>query len=155
MDIIRRIVNFIPNLFRRLILKKAADKMASCIESEFMEEFLDILLHMMSLLLFIDHCFRKNIKNFNARYTFKSQDDTIKVSAIFKGGKMKVIEKELPDTNITIIFKDGRALWEFLMSGNPDVFSFILDNKLSYQGNLNYVMKFGYMAKRMQLMFGL
>ena len=68
---------------------------------------------------------------------------------------MKVIRSEISDTNVTIIVKDGKALWEFLMSDNPDVFAFVLDNKLTYEGNLNYLMKFGYMAKSLKLMFSL
>lgn len=155
MDTIQYIINFIPNLLRRSILKKIVARMAACIDRDLMEDFLDLLLQMMRLLFLVDYCFRKNIKKFKARYTFKSRDGSIVASAIFAGGKMKIIEQELPETDITIIFKDGRALWEFLMSGNPDIFAFILDNKLSYRGNLNYVLKFGYLAKHMQLMFGL
>ena len=89
------------------------------------------------------------------RSAHRSEDGRIAASAIFKKNKMKVKKDVVADTNVTVFFKDGKTLWEFLMADDPDVFSFVLENKLRYEGNLNYLLKFGYMSKRLKLMFGL
>lgn len=145
----------IVNKFRDFSLKRVVKKITRCIETDLMDDFLELLLRIIRLVLCVDPKFRRNIQGFNARYAFRSLDGKIAASAIFRDNKMTVKKKEIRDTNITVIFKNGRALWEFLMADDPDVFSFMLESKLEYIGNLNYIMKFAYMAKRMKLMFGL
>jgi hypothetical protein len=120
-----------------------------------MENFLELLLKAVRLVLCVNRKFRRNIKDFNARYAFRSKDGKIAASAIFKNNKMKVKKNAIEDTNVTVIFKDGKALWEFLMGKDPDVFVFILESKLTYEGNANYLMKFAYMAKHLMYMFGI
>jgi len=148
-------MNAILNIFRKFSLKRTIKKIIKRIETELLDDFLELLLKVIRLVLCVDRKYRRNIKDFNARYAFRSQDGEIAASAIFKNNKMKVKKDEIPDTNVTVIFKDGKALWEFLMAPDPDVFAFVLENKLSYEGNLNYLMKFGYMAKHLKVMFGM
>lgn len=152
-------MTFITNIFRKFILNRAVKKIKkiiNCIETDLMDEFLELLLKIFRLVFCLNIAgFRENIKDFNARYTFRTEKGKIAASAIFKDDKMTVEEEEIPDTNVTVIFKDGKALWEFLMAGNPDVFAFVLANKLSYKGNLNYLMKFAYMAVHLKVTFGL
>ncbi len=148
-------MNIMLHPFRKFSLKRSIKKMIKRIETELLDDFLELLLKAVRLVLCVDRKYRRNIKDFNARYAFRSQDGEIAASAIFKNNKMKVKKDEIPDTNVTVIFKDGKALWEFLMAPDPDVFAFVLENKLSYEGNLNYLMKFGYMAKHLKFMFGM
>ena len=126
-----------------------------CIENDLLDDFLETLLKAVRLALILDPHYRRNIQRFDATYAFQDEEGQIAASAIFKNGKMKVKKYKIEDTNVTITFKNGKALWEFLMSRNPDVFSFLLENKIRYEGNINYMMKFGYMAKHLQVMFGL
>lgn len=121
------------------------------VTNEALDEFLELLLKVIALKLRIDPSYRKNIAGFRGRYLFRTRDGKIAVSAIFENDALKVLEDPIGDTDVTVTFKDGRALCEFLLSSDPDVFAFILDNKIDYEGNLNYVLKFGYMAKRLQL----
>lgn len=150
----RRIFNFFRKFFLKRLVKKIK-KVIKCIETELMDKFLETLLRVIRLVICLDGKFARNIKGFNARYAFRSERGKIAASAIFANDKMKMKKTAVPDTNVTIIFKDGKALWEFLMADNPDVFAFVLENKLRYEGNLNYLMKFAYMAKHMKLKFGL
>ncbi|MCP4370261.1 MAG: hypothetical protein GY797_19425 [Deltaproteobacteria bacterium] len=136
-------------------LKRFVNKLKKDVEDGLLDDFLDALLRIMKLTFWLDGDFRKNIKDFDARYTFKSKDKGIAASAIFKRDKMEVKRHEIHDTNATVIFKDNKSLWEFLFSDDLDVFAFVLDNRLSFEGNLNYILKFAYMAKHLQLMFGL
>ena len=58
----------------------------------------------------------------------------------------------IPDPDITILFKDGKALMGYLLSPKPDILGSILHQEVSLAGNLNYLYKFAFMSKRLQLM---
>ncbi len=143
------------NSFRKYILNRNIKKMVKAIESRALDVFLELILRIVSLVLRIDKDYRRNIENFDARYAFKSKDGKIAASAIFKDNKMKIRNSEIKDTDITVIFKDGKALRGFLFTENPDIIGAILDTEVSYIGNLNYLSKFAYMAKNLQLRFSL
>jgi hypothetical protein len=131
------------------------------ITSEKMDILIELLLDAMSLVFFFNKGFRRNIKNFRARFAFKSQDGKIGASVIFKPsrffrtGRMYVENRAIDDADVSISFKDGRAMAEFLFSDNPDLISGLLDNKLSFQGNLNYIFKFAYMARHLPRELGI
>jgi hypothetical protein len=129
--------------------------------SEKMDKIIELLLDGMSLAFVFNKNFRRNIKNFRAKFAFKSEDGIIGASAIFeptwffKTGKMRVDREAVNDADVTISFEDGRAMAEFLFSDNPDLISALLDNKLSFQGNLNYIFKFAYMARHLPRELGI
>lgn len=150
----RKIVNFFRKFFLKRLVKKIT-KVINCIETELMDKFLETLLRVIRLVLCLDDKFARNINGFNAKYTFCDRGGKIAASAIFAKNKMKMKKTAVPDATVTVTFVDGKSLWEFLMADNPDVFAFVLENKLQYEGNLNYLMKFAYMAKHMKLKFGL
>ncbi len=138
-------------LLRPLRAKRLRKRFLQCLESEAAEEFLEMLLKFMSLAFFLNRDFRRNIKGFNGRYLFKSRDNSITVAVTFKDNRMKVCEKELKDTNVTVVFRNGRALMGYLLSPKPDILGSLLRQDVTFNGNLNYVYKFAYMAKRLQL----
>ena len=135
-------------------LKLALKRLEKCLSLEMAEEFLKILLEVMRLAFFFDHDYRKNIEGFSGSYLFRSSDHAIAVSATFSGGEMDISEEEVLNPNVTVIFKDGKALMNFLLSGNPDILGSMLRQEVSPEGNLNYLYKFAYMARRLQLMAG-
>jgi hypothetical protein len=106
----------------------------------------------MSLVFFLNKDYGRNIDDFSGRYLFRDRANKITVAAIFKKNKMKVRKKMIGNTNVTIVFKNQRALMNFLLSPKPDILNSILNQDVSYDGNLNYLSKFAYMAKRLQLM---
>jgi hypothetical protein len=123
-------------------------------ESEAMEEFLELLLKLMSAVCFINlKGFGENIKGFTGRYLFTSKDKGITVSAVFEDNKMKVSEKVINNPDIIITFRNGKALKEFMLSPKPDILNSMLRQDVMVKGNLNYLYKFAFMAKRLQLMF--
>ncbi len=106
----------------------------------------------MSLVLFLNQDFRKNIKNFRGRYLFRSKDNRITVAAIFRDNKLRVYEKGIDNTNMTVTFRNPKALMNYLLSPKPDILGSILRQDVVIDGNLNYLFKFAYMAKHLQLM---
>ena len=133
-------------------LKFALKRLENCFSSELAEEFLETLLELMEIAIFFDADYRENIAGFSGRYLFRSTDHAIKVSATFADVEMKVTEQEIADPHVTIIFKDGRALMNFLICKNPDILGSMLRQEVTTEGNLNYLYKFAYMARRLQLM---
>ncbi len=121
-------------------------------DSEITEEFLELLLNAMRISYFFNRDLRKNIESFEGRYLFKSRDGKITVAAIFEDGRMKVMEKEIGDTDITISFRSAKALRDFIFSPKPDILGSILRQDVVVDGNFNYMYKFAYMAKHLQLM---
>ena len=151
----KKMLDWVLNILflRKFRVNIAGRRFAKTLESEFAEEFLDILLKLMGLMFCIDKNFRRNIENFDAKYMFKDKSAHIIVSAIFKNSSLKVIKQQIDNTNITIIFKDQKALMNFLLSPKPDILGAILNQDVTYEGNLNYLSKFAYMATHLRLMF--
>lgn len=121
-------------------------------DSEVTEEFLELLLNSMRIFYIFSSDFRKNIEGFEGRYLFKSRDGKITVAAIFENGRMNVKEKEIGDTDITVSFISSKALRDFIFSPKPDILGSILRQDVVVDGNLNYMYKFAYMAKHLQLL---
>lgn len=139
-------------LLREVRAKRIGKEFLKCIESEFAEEFLEVLLKLMSLFFFLDKDFRRNIENFRGRYLFKSRDDQITVAAVFRDNKLKVYEKAIGNTDVTVTFRNAKALMNYLLSPKPDILGSILRQDVVINGNFNYLYKFAYMAKHLQLM---
>jgi hypothetical protein len=147
---------------RKVRLGWSVRRLIAQIENELSDDFLILLLDAMRLALAIDPAYHRNIEYggdvFNATYVFKSKDGGVKVTArfepvrilLFKRQRLRVRKGAAKTFDVEITFLNAKALWEFLLAEDPDVFAFILDNKLQTQGNLNYVMKFGYMANRLK-----
>jgi hypothetical protein len=135
-----------------MLVAPAMKKFLDSLSSEFAEDFLQLLLSLMSVVFLVDHNFRKHIKGFNGRYQFKSKDGYLNVAALFEDGRLEIHEGIIPNPNITILFKDGKALMGYLLAPKPDILGSMLRQEVSLDGNLNYLYKFAFMAKRLQLM---
>jgi hypothetical protein len=143
------LLNFI--LMRSRRAAKATQKFIRVMKSEGAEEFLEVLLQLMGLAFSLDEDLRRNIHNFNGRYLFRSQDRRITVAAVFKGNRLKVSQEEIGDTHITVVFRNAKALMGFLLTPKPDILGSMLRQDVTIDGNLNYLYKFAYMARHLQL----
>ena len=149
---------------RKVRLGWSVRRLISQIENELSDDFLILLLDAMRLALAIDPSYHQNIEHrgdiFNATYVFRSKDKGVEVTArfepvrilLFKRQRLRVRKGAAKRFDVEITFLNAKTLWEFLLAEDPDVFAFILDNKLVTRGNLNYVMKFGYMANHLKSM---
>ena len=147
---LQKIINWI--LRREKKAERAVRDWIDSIESEATEEFLKLLLNAMKFFFIIKSDYRKNIKEFSGRYLFRSRDGKITVSAIFKNGKMDVLERVIEDPDVTVNFRDAKALRNYILSPKPDILGSLLRQDVVPDGNLNYLYKFAFMAKRLQLM---
>jgi hypothetical protein len=138
---------------KKYLIRKSRKEFVLCLEEGTLDFFLTNVLRLMDLFFFLNRKFRRNIAGFNARYVFKSIDSRIDASVIFKDSKMEVKNHVIDNTDVTVVFKDGKALKNFLFSDSPDIIGSILNGEVSYTGNLNYLAKFAYMANHLKFQF--
>ena len=138
-------------LARGMRLRRIRKRLQRSFMSEMTEGFLILLLRGMRLMFFLDRGFRRNIQDFRGRYFFRSLDDSITVFASFDNGRMTFGERNVSDADVTITFRDDRALRDFLLAEKPDLLNALLTQSFTVDGNLNYIYKFGYMANHLRL----
>lgn len=124
---------------------------------EVTDEFLELLLIVMKFAFSIDKAldlslspfegYRKNIEGFRGSYLFMTSDNLVSASAIFANGDMKVEDDPIDDWDVRVTFKDASSLRVFLFSKDQDILNSLLENKVEVDGNLNYIYKFGFMAR--------
>ncbi len=117
------------------------------LEGRVTDKFVEILLGGMELAFALSRDFRKNIQDFEGCYLFRTADNLVAASVIFRDGKMDVRERAIDDWDTRITFKDAAALWNFIFSRDQDILDSILANNVEVDGNLNYVYKFGFMVR--------
>lgn len=145
--------NIIHFLFKRTF-DNLRIALIQSMDSYKMDKLLESVLFTMSFLFKINKRYRKNIKDLNLVYSFKSEDGIVGAAAIFKKSRIRrkpgmIVKTEAEENaDITITFKDGHTMADFLFAASPDIFTGILDSKLSFEGNLNYILKFAYLARR-------
>jgi len=148
--------------YRKVSLNRCLKKLVSCVENDLTDDFLILLLNAMRLVLAVDSAYHRNIENgdevFNAALVFANSEGSNAITARFepvrilfiKRQRLRVVRGAAKRPDVEVTFVDTKALWEFLLSDDPDVFAFIFNNKLQTRGNLNYLMKFGYMANHLK-----
>jgi hypothetical protein len=139
-----------------VIGQKATEKLwenfRNCFDSELAEEFLQSLLTLMQIVFVVNHDYRSNINKFNGRYQFCSEDGEVTIGVLFGNNRMTVVESMINNPHITVTFRDGRTLLNFIISPRQDILGSMLKHDVRTEGNLNYLYKFGFMAKQLQLM---
>jgi hypothetical protein len=133
-------------------IRRLWGRFSNSFESEFAEDFLQTLLNLMRFMFVINPDYRQNIQGFTGRYQFLSADGGITLAALFDNGRMTVAEEVIDDPHITITFRNGRTLLNFLLSPRQDILGSMLRQDVKTSGNLNYLYRFGFMAKQLQLM---
>ena len=150
---------FFGPLFKRVFLQ--------ALINETVDEITDkcpiLLLWAMQSYLYIDREFReKNLANFEGKYVFSLKGTSenpkgkkglkskqVSFSATFKNYNMYVHEGALEEWDFRMIFEDAAGLRAFLFSEEDDMLNAILEDKVQTEGNLNYLYKFGLLARHL------
>jgi len=147
----RTFLNLIPSLFSeragQWVLRRWSGRLINEMGGRLTDKFLEILLYGMDLGFSLSKDFRRNIENFRGQYVFRTADHLVATSATFGDGDMRVHTGLLEDWDARITFKDAPALRRFLFSKNQDILNSLLANEVAVEGNLNYIYKFGFLAK--------
>ncbi|MGO9566333.1 MAG: hypothetical protein ACLP5H_02210 [Desulfomonilaceae bacterium] len=99
--------------------------------------------------------YHANIDGFNAVYAFATENNDVQAAAIFEDGKMRVKTSAPDKWDVMVVFKDVHALWKSIFSGGQDIIDSVLANDVQVYGNLNYLLKFGFMARDLKERLGL
>lgn len=150
------------NLFRIIahrLLEKLRQDFINHMNSGRMEILLEVALKVMSLLFFLSPEYRKSIEGFNGVIAFKTDDGVLGVTAVFCRRflmpALVVKSRALPNANVTIDFCSGKEMASFITQANPDIISGMLDNKLNFNGNLNYILRFVFLARDISEIIGI
>lgn len=119
------------------------------------DRFLEFLLRGMHLAFDLCKSYRRNIECFDARYVFKTRDGGADVTADFADGDMQVHDDAKDQWTVRVTFANAAALRTFLFAGNHDILNSILANEVEVEGNVNYLYKFGFMARDLMRRLGL
>jgi hypothetical protein len=147
----RTLLRLIPYLFSdrvgQFIAKLWTKRLRQELYGKVTDKFLELLLRGMDLAFCLSKGYRKNIKGFEGRYLFRTADHLVAAAATFKDGDMEVHQEPIDDWNIRVTFKDAAALNAFIFSRDQDILDSLLANDVQVDGNLNYMYKFGFMAR--------
>jgi pyruvate formate-lyase/glycerol dehydratase family glycyl radical enzyme len=134
-------------------LQRIRDAIVEHMSSHKMDGILELLLRAMSIFFFISGEYRKNIRGFKGTIVFVSEDGGIHATALFRRSRisprhvLEVRNYAMDEYNVILRFKDGESMADFLLSSQPDILTGVLENKLSFSGNLNYLLRFVYIVR--------
>ncbi len=147
----RKALRIIPYLFSDragdFITRRWSKGLIDELSERVTDKFLESLLAGMDLAFYLSKGYRKNIRDFEGRYLFRTANDAVAAGATFKNGDMEYHREAIDDWNVRVTFKDYEALNAFLFSRDQDILNCLLANDVEVDGNLNYIYKFGFMAR--------
>jgi hypothetical protein len=135
----------------RLLLPWMSRKLARELREVATDDFLEALLYGMEVAFCLCPDYRRNLDGFEARYVFETADKAVAATSDFKGGHMNTDHRAAAENWKTrVTFSSAKALRDFLFSKDQDILNTMLANEVHLEGNLNYVYKFGYLARDLE-----
>jgi hypothetical protein len=153
--LLRALSHLLPQAWARRIVRRWARELRAELEGRLTDKFLEALLFAMELAFILLRSYRRNIKHFSASYAFGTSDGRVAATARFAGGHMHVLDEAIQPANATVMFATPAALRNFLFSQGQDIIESMLANEVEVDGNLNYVYKFGFLARDLTLRLGI
>ena len=151
-----RIVALIgPRAWLLRVFRRKAHGLKAELEGKLTDKFVELLLWGMDVAFVLLASYRRNLRGFRGSYLLKTADGKVAAAAIFDGGRMTVRQEAIPSPTVTVIFQDAGAFRRFLFSQDQDILASLMANEVEVEGNLNYVYKFGYMARDLTLRLGM
>jgi hypothetical protein len=145
----------LPQRINDYLLEKFAKRLKAQLSDKLTDDFLEFLLGAMDVAFILSPDYRENIRDFQATLVFGTADQGVATTAAFKRGKMSVKERAIVPSDVRVTFTDAKALWSFLLSENQDVLDSILQNTVDVEGNLNYLYRFGFLARDLTRRIGI
>jgi hypothetical protein len=151
---LRLVSSLFPEGARNSLVGKFCKPLADQLCGKITDDFMELLLRGMELSFCLSKDYRENIKDFRGTYVFRTEDGRVGCSAVLRDGNMDVDTEVRFPYEVRVTFKDAQALWRFLLGENQDILDSILANDVEVDGNLNYIYKFGYLARDLQHRLG-
>ncbi len=133
----------VANWFARFFTKRLVDEFRGAAT----DKFLELLLLGMDIAFCLSRTYRKNLKDFEAIYVFETDGGRVNTSALFGRSNMAVLPFAKDQCTVRVVFDNPASLRAFLFSRDQDILDSLLKNQVTVEGNLNYIYKFGFMAR--------
>ncbi len=137
----------LPQGLSNYLLERLGKQLKIQLCDKITNDFLNLLLETMDLAFLLSPSYRENIHDFQASFVFDTANDGVAQTALFNDGRMQVEDRAVEPCDVRVTFTDAHALWSFLLSENQDVLDSILANTVNVEGNLNYLYRFGFLAR--------
>ena len=144
----------LPELFQDSDLLSLCGNLRRELSDTLTDGFLEALLGGLRAAFALDGSYRENIKDFSAVIVFRTRNNGVGATAVFRDGDMSVESKPRPTYDTRLTFKDGEGLFRSLLAGDQDILDTMLTNPVEAEGNLSYLYRFGYLAKELTLRLG-
>ncbi len=148
-------VLLLPDKAGQFIARLSSTRLGRELSGAVTDDFLELLLRGMDLAFCLSRGYRRNIEDFEGTYVFRTAKDEVAMSAVFADRNMHVSGRAVEDWDLRVTFKNPAALISFLLSKNQDILNSILANEVTTDGNLNYLYKFGFMARDLTRRLGI
>jgi hypothetical protein len=119
------------------------------------DAFLESLLRGMQTAFALSRGYRKNIDGFQAVYVFRTRDNRVAATAVFRNSSMTLESEPRSTFDTRLTFRDAEGLCSSLLAGDQDILNTMLSNPVDVDGNLNCLYRFGYLAKELTLRLGI
>lgn len=136
------------------LARRKAKALKDELDGKLTDKLVEVLLFSMQVAFILIADFRRNLHGFDGSYVVCTADNKVAASAVFGRQKMRVKTRAVRAPTVTITFRDSAALRRFLSSKDHDILASLLANEVQVDGNLNYVYKFGFMARELLGRFG-
>jgi hypothetical protein len=137
----------LPERINAYLLEKISKPLKAQFCDKLTDDFLQFLLEVMEAAFILSPGYRENIQDFQGTLVFGTADQGVAVTAVFDKGRMKVDKHAVVPSNVRVTFTDAKALWSYLLSEGQDVLNSVLENTVEVEGNLNYLYRFGFLAR--------
>jgi hypothetical protein len=94
---------------------------------------------------------RRHIRNIKAKYMFCFRDHDKHISLEIKNGGMRVFQGNIDLPDVSLTFRNSKALRDLLFADKPDILEAILKQDVEIDGNLTYIFKFIYLVRHLQM----
>jgi hypothetical protein len=127
------------------------NRLASALSPESMGEILETALKGIGLLCIFHSGLKEEVQTLRAVYLFATTDRRMTVTAEFSNGLLKVGRGAAGPINVALIFHDIPAMMRLFATPQPNLLHAILSQQISFEGNLNYLLKLAYLLRRISL----
>jgi hypothetical protein len=144
-----------PQSWLLRVFRRKARALKEELEGKLTDKFVELLLYGMDIGFLLLASYRNNLRHFHGSYVLRTADGKVAASALFADGKMSVRDEAIASPTVTVTFTDPGAFRRFLFSKDQDILQSLMANEVDVEGNLNYIYKFGYMARDLTLRLGI
>jgi len=148
--VLEKIFRLLPPRWSDGLTRLFSGRLKRQIEVQVTDDLLGLLLGVMDLAFVISKDFRRNIKGFRGKYVFATEPaggaGVVEESIAFADGAMRRFDDALSDYNVKVTFSDPATLRKYVLSTEHDILDLMLENKVTVEGNVNYVYRFLFMV---------